>query len=116
MHEKLITLVENAGGEIQGIVFCPHVPEVGCDCRKPRVGLLTEIESTFGLSLAGEPFVGDSLRDLETAIAFGCQPVLVRTGKGRETEAKLISDPNLLSNKAILIFDDLASAVESLCV
>ena len=73
MHEKLITLVEDAGGEIEGIVFCPHLPETGCDCRKPRVGLLTEIESTFGLSLAGEPFVGDSLRDLEAAIAFGCR-------------------------------------------
>ena len=115
MHEKLISLVEDAGGEIEGIVFCPHLPEVGCECRKPRVGLLTEIESSFGLSLAGQPFVGDSLRDLEAAIAFGCRPILVRTGKGRETEAKLRSEPTLLGDTALSIFDDLASAVESLC-
>ena len=115
MHEKLITLVEDAGGEIEGIVFCPHLPEAGCDCRKPRIGLLTEIESSLGLSLAGEPFVGDSLRDLEAAIEFGCRPVLVRTGKGRETEAKLLSEPNLLGTTDLSIFDDLAAAVESLC-
>jgi len=52
---------------------------------------------------------------LEAAIAFGCRPVLVRTGKGRETEAKLLSEPNLLVTTDLSIFDDLAAAVESLC-
>jgi D-glycero-D-manno-heptose 1,7-bisphosphate phosphatase len=114
MHEKLITLVEEAGGTISGIAFCPHLPDAGCECRKPRVGLLTEIEHVFSVALSGEPFVGDSLRDLEAAIAFGCQPILVRTGKGRETEARLISEPALLGEVKVPVFDDLASFVATL--
>jgi len=114
MHEKLITLVEEAGGTISGIAFCPHLPDAGCECRKPRVGLLTEIEQVFSVALNGEPFVGDSLRDLEAAIAFGCQPILVRTGKGRETEARLISEPALLGEVKVPVFDDLASFVATL--
>ena len=114
MHEKLITLVEEAGGEISGIAFCPHLPDAGCECRKPRVGLLTEIERNFGVVLEGEPFVGDSLRDLETAIAFGCQPILVRTGKGKETEARLISEPTLLGALKVPVYDNLASFVATL--
>jgi D-glycero-D-manno-heptose 1,7-bisphosphate phosphatase len=114
MHDKLITLVEEAGGTISGIAFCPHLPDAGCECRKPRVGLLTEIEQVFSVTLNGEPFVGDSLRDLEAAIAFGCQPILVRTGKGRETEARLISEPALLGEVKVPVFDDLASFVATL--
>lgn len=114
MHDKLITLVEEAGGTISGIAFCPHLPDAGCECRKPRVGLLTEIEQVFSVALNGEPFVGDSLRDLEAAIAFGCQPILVRTGKGRETEARLISEPALLGEVKVPVFDDLASFVATL--
>ncbi len=114
MHEKLITLVEEAGGTISGIAFCPHLPDAGCECRKPGVGLLTEIEHVFSVALSGEPFVGDSLRDLEAAIAFGCQPILVRTGKGRETEARLISEPALLGEVKVPVFDDLASFVATL--
>ena len=115
IHEKLIALVEQAGGEIEGIVFCPHLPGAGCACRKPQTGLLTEIESSFGLALTGEPFVGESLRDLEAAIAFGCKPILVRTGKGGETEAKLINQPELLGGTAVSVYDDLATFVDSLC-
>ena len=52
---------------------------------KPEPGMLHEIERRLNVPLAGVPFVGDSLKDLQAAVAAGARPVLVLTGKGRMT-------------------------------
>ena len=45
MHQKLVNLVEREGGAIAGVFFCPHHPDENCACRKPRPGLLQQIET-----------------------------------------------------------------------
>lgn len=85
MHQKMCAMVEEQGGEVSGVFFCPHGPDDGCECRKPGIGLLKQIENEFGTSVAGAPFVGDSAKDLLAAKLAGCQPVLVLTGKGAAT-------------------------------
>jgi D-glycero-D-manno-heptose 1,7-bisphosphate phosphatase len=110
MHEKMSSLVEEEGGQISGVFFCPHGPDDDCDCRKPRTGLLKQIECEFGTSVAGAPFVGDSEKDLLAAKLAGCQPVLVQTGKGARTALELA--PGELSD--LVIYPDLAAYVESL--
>ncbi|HQQ62819.1 MAG TPA: D-glycero-beta-D-manno-heptose 1,7-bisphosphate 7-phosphatase [Pseudomonadales bacterium] len=92
MHEKLLELVRDAGGDIATIVYCPHKPEDLCDCRKPQSGLFDEIAATIGSDLEGAWTIGDSLRDLQAGMARGCKPVLVRTGKGARTEQQLEDD------------------------
>lgn len=112
MHAKLRRLVAEAGGRIDSIHFCPHKPEDGCSCRKPKPELLDAISSELGVGLEGTPLVGDSLRDLEAGLARGCTPILVRTGKGRATETKLaVLAPPL---KYAKVFDDLAAAADFL--
>lgn len=88
MHAKMTALVEAAGGQIDGIFFCPHGPDDRCDCRKPLPGMIHQIERAFGMSAEGAYIVGDSLRDLQAGQARGCKPILVRTGKGERTLAK----------------------------
>ena len=109
MHHKMLGLVDAAGGCINKIVICPHGPDDGCDCRKPKPGLLEQLAEHFETTLAGVPVVGDALRDLEAAAAVGARPVLVRTGKGGRTEASL---PERFANVAV--YDDLAQAVDAL--
>lgn len=88
MHDDLSERVSAAGGRIAHITYCPHGPDDDCECRKPKAGLLDQIQHALNLeSLRGAWMVGDSHRDLEAGIAKGCHPVLVRTGKGRQTEA-----------------------------
>ncbi|MFT5483335.1 MAG: D-glycero-D-manno-heptose 1,7-bisphosphate phosphatase [Halieaceae bacterium] len=89
MHNKLREMVDKEGGVIDGIYYCPHLPEDGCLCRKPATGLLDAISRDYSTSLSGVPMVGDSLKDLEVALATGCRPILVQTGKGADTESKL---------------------------
>ncbi len=85
IHHKMQQQVAAAGGIIEGIYFCPHDPDDGCTCRKPKPGLLQQIGRRFSQSLTDVPVVGDSLRDLQAAQAVGAQPILVTTGKGAAT-------------------------------
>lgn len=89
MHDKLNQLVIAAGGELGAIFYCPHGPDDDCNCRKPKTGLIDAIEAEFDTSASSVPLVGDSLRDLQAGIDKGCDPILVLTGKGEKTQAKL---------------------------
>ena len=85
IHDVMHRSVIQAGGRIEAIFFCPHAADAGCDCRKPKPGMLRDIERRLNIPLAGVPFVGDSLRDMQAAAAAGARPILVLTGKGRKT-------------------------------
>ena len=104
IHQKLHGMLARLGGQLDGIYFCPHGPDDGCACRKPRPGLLREIAVRQGIDLAAVPAIGDNLRDLEAAMAVGAMPILVRTGKGRAAEHAL---PR---HWGVPVFDDLAEA------
>jgi len=110
IHHLLCSMVEKAGGLIDGIFYCPHHPEKGCACRKPRTGLLEQIEREYSCDLQGSYFIGDSLKDIQAAQAFGCIPVLVRTGKGLLTEKYLMTESDVL----IPVHDNLESAVSNI--
>ena len=88
MHIRMKQLVQEQGGYIDCITYCPHGPDEGCQCRKPATGLVDQIEQRLNVSASGAWFVGDSLKDLQCARRKHCQPVLVRTGKGERTLAK----------------------------
>lgn len=88
MHDKLHTLLKHSGGHIEGIYYCPHIPEDHCSCRKPETGLLQQLAKEHALDLTQVPFVGDSKRDIDCANQFGCRGVLVKTGKGETTLEK----------------------------
>lgn len=109
IHDKMAANVAAAGGHIDFIAVCPHGPDDGCDCRKPRAGLLEQISAHYGVDLGDVPVIGDSLRDLEAAAAVGATPVLVLTGNGEKTARAL---PEMLKSTAI--FPDLARAADAL--
>ena len=85
IHAEMHRAVNQAGGRIEAIFFCPHAADSNCECRKPKPGLLREIGQRLDVELAGVPMIGDSLRDLQAAATAGCKPWLVLTGKGRKT-------------------------------
>ncbi|MCJ8169507.1 D-glycero-beta-D-manno-heptose 1,7-bisphosphate 7-phosphatase [Atopomonas sediminilitoris] len=107
MHAELQRLVQAQGGRVDAIHFCPHGPEDDCTCRKPLPGMIEAIGRQFNADLTGVWLVGDSLRDLEAGLAVGCQPVLVKTGKGLRSLAKPLPE-------GTLVFDDLAAVAQQL--
>lgn len=95
IHHHLQDLVAGVGGHISHFAICPHLPDAGCQCRKPESGLLLEIQRQLGCnSLQQSWMVGDSRKDLEAALAAGCRPVLVTTtGAGPSTLLGLEQQP-----------------------
>ncbi len=85
MHEKMTLLLAQRGSGIDGIFYCPHGPDEGCNCRKPKPGLLLQIGKAFNVPLNETYFVGDSRSDVLAAKTVGAKPALVRTGKGQRT-------------------------------
>ncbi|NCV39743.1 MAG: HAD-IIIA family hydrolase [Betaproteobacteria bacterium] len=109
MHARMHEMVQRRGGRIEAVFFCPHGPQDGCTCRKPKPGMLLEAADRFDTDLSGQAFVGDSLRDLQAAQAASMQPVLVRTGNGLRTleQASLIPE-------GTQVYDDLMDFAETL--
>lgn len=105
MHNRLLDLVEEAGGNIATIAFCPHRPDESCACRKPATGLVDQIEIELASSAAGAWYVGDAAKDMELAHKKQCRGILVRTGKGLATEQQLAEQA-----RAFQVADDLAAA------
>ncbi len=111
IHHKMHNQIKEVGGSLEAIFFCPHAPDDNCLCRKPKPGLLRQVERRLGVKLKDAPLVGDSLRDIQAAQSVEALPVLVRTGKGERTLAKHRGDL-----KQIPIDDCLYSFVDRLLI
>ncbi len=107
IHAKMEDAVADHGGRIELIAHCPHAPEVGCTCRKPEPGLLRRISTRLAVPLTRVPVIGDAPRDLEAARRVGARPILVLTGKGRETLQGGV--------EGVEVFENLHAAVDVLC-
>lgn len=109
IHGKMLKYINTVGGHIDKIVFCPHLPDAGCNCRKPKTGLLEQVAQHYGIGLQGVPVVGDSERDLRAGSAAGARPLLVLTGNGEKTLAKRVA-----TGQAVEAFVDLAAVADAL--
>ena len=104
IHNKMETLLGQAGAYIDGLYYCPHHPDKGfagevealkidCDCRKPKPGMLVAASKDFNIDLSSSWMIGDGKNDVGAGKAAGCKTVLI--GKG-EYEADITAE-NLLA-------------------
>jgi D-glycero-D-manno-heptose 1,7-bisphosphate phosphatase len=82
IHGRMGEIVAANGGRIEAILYCPHRPDEGCGCRKPRPGLFRRAASELRVDLAAAYYIGDSLSDVDAARAAGVRPILVWSGRG----------------------------------
>lgn len=87
VHARLHQLLGRAGGHVDAIFVCPHSAAEGCQCRKPRNGLLVSAAHRFGLPLQGVPVIGRNARDREAAVSVKALPITVGT-EGRFRDLK----------------------------
>lgn len=112
IHVRMIDYIQQHGGKIQSVLFCPHLPDDGCECRKPKTGMYQELACRLGISFKNVYSVGDSLRDLQAAKTAGANPILVKTGNGKKTQQQLKVGHDDLQN--IPTFNSLSSFVDTL--
>lgn len=93
VHARLRTELEASGVSLQAIYYCPHLPEDGCSCRKPRPGLLLKAASEMDLNLKTCFMIGDRELDLLAGRAAGTRTILVFNKELRElTDVEPIAD------------------------
>lgn len=73
--------------DFDDIYMCPHDDRDGCDCRKPRPGMLLRAATAHGIDLRNSVMVGDRDRDIEAGRAAGCRTVFVDHGYGNPPQA-----------------------------
>lgn len=103
VHARLEELLANEGVRLDGIYVCPHGPEEGCFCRKPRLGLLEQAQRQHGFNAQESFVIGDKAIDIEFGKAAGAKTFLVRTGYGAEVERRGEATPHY-------VVDDLVEA------
>jgi len=108
IHNTMLQAVENAGGTIDAIEYCIHLPEERCFCRKPQPGMLHKLAQRFNCSLKNIPFIGDRISDIRAALAVGASPVMVLSSMTDRVSLK--SFPN------VPIYNSLAEYVNQLLV
>lgn len=98
IHKKMETLLGEDGAFLDEIYYCPHHTDKGfeneikelkidCDCRKPKPGMIFTAAEKFNIDLEKSFMVGDSLRDVETAVNAGCRAVFVGDKKKSPSDA-----------------------------
>ena len=66
--------------QVDRFIMCYHDSSDGCDCRKPRPGMLLAGAREFDIDLASSYMVGDRWRDMEAGISAGCMTIFIDYG------------------------------------
>ncbi|MGP4014937.1 D-glycero-alpha-D-manno-heptose-1,7-bisphosphate 7-phosphatase [Saccharopolyspora sp. 5N708] len=82
IHQRMVADLAAAGVPRPVVVYCPHVPGGGCECRKPKAGLLRRAVAELAAAPERTLLVGDHDSDLAAAEAQGCWSLHVRSGRG----------------------------------
>lgn len=73
VEDRLNEILLSHGVKLDGVYYCPHGPDDGCDCRKPKTGMATKAKQEFGLDLSECYMIGDRESDIEFGRRIGAR-------------------------------------------
>jgi D-glycero-D-manno-heptose 1,7-bisphosphate phosphatase len=112
VHRTLLARLERAGVPVQGTFLCPHHPDQGCPCRKPRAGMLRAALDGLPVDHRRSTMIGDAIEDIKAARAVGLTGLLVGTGRGAAHADLVEADARL---RATPVVANLGTAVDLAC-
>jgi len=99
IHQKMINELSKYGAQIDAIYYCPHHPDDGCDCRKPKTALFHKAAKKFNIDFKSSYVVGDRQMDIDAGRALGCKTILVNTGP--EDRGEIIGLPDYTADNLL---------------
>lgn len=82
MHAVHDAIQTEVGGLIDAFYYCPHLPDEGCSCRKPNLGMIEAAQRDFDIDMSGSWMIGDKNLDVWIAENAGIRSAMVMTGYG----------------------------------
>lgn len=98
IHEKIQSDLTN---KLDAFYFCPHLPDAGCTCRKPNLGMIEAAMQDFEIDLENSWVIGDKILDIGTGFNAKIKTALVLTGYGTKTIANLQEKPDLIADNLL---------------
>jgi len=98
VHDAIQTRLD---GMIDAFYFCPHLPDAGCKCRKPGLGMLQNAEDEFSIDFARSWMIGDKRIDVETGMNAGIRSAMVLTGYGEVQQNELGRKPEVVAENIL---------------
>ncbi len=77
IHKRIKEILKKEGIKIKDIVYCPHLPEENCNCRKPKTGLIEVLLKKYKIDLKKSYLIGDKDEDILLAKNMGIKSVSV---------------------------------------
>ena len=94
IHKDMQRLLD---GQLDGLYFCPHIPDEGCDCRKPALGMIEAAVADLDIDTDRSWIVGDKKLDMETGFNARLSTAMVLTGYGSREVARLDRKPDIVA-------------------
>jgi D-glycero-D-manno-heptose 1,7-bisphosphate phosphatase len=82
IHERLRRMLADVDVQLDGIYFCPHGPADGCECRKPKLGLMRRAVDELHFDAADAVVIGDKDSDVEFGRRAGALTMLIDAASG----------------------------------
>ncbi|MFH1853840.1 MAG: D-glycero-beta-D-manno-heptose 1,7-bisphosphate 7-phosphatase [Candidatus Omnitrophota bacterium] len=79
--KNMLGEIESQGGKIRSVMYCTHRTDAGCDCRKPKTGMIKKVTKGLDIDFKNTYFIGDSRLDVGAGKNMGCKTILLLTGK-----------------------------------
>lgn len=95
IHDEMSAALSNL---IDAYHFCPHLPDAGCTCRKPKTGMIDEAARKFSIDFENSWMIGDKRLDIEAGFNANIKTALVKTGYGADTIETLERRPEIIAN------------------
>ena len=112
IHQRLRSLLSIEGVHLDGIYYCPHVPDDRCLCRKPNTGMVDTAVQELSFDPKNSFMIGDKSCDIQLGQQVGAKTFLVRTGYG----AEVAKDPSVNPDYVVDSLREAACIVKQLLI
>jgi histidinol-phosphate phosphatase family protein len=98
IHQKMRNDLLRCGAKVDAIYHCPHLPDEGCECRKPKPGLVFRAARDYRVELGRAFFFGDQWHDIEAGHLAGCKTALISRSGTWEAAGGHIIEPDFIAS------------------
>jgi len=97
IHDMMKKEIEEHGGRIEKIYYCPHHPDDGCECRKPNPGMLLKAIEENDVDASKSFMVGDRMMDVEVGKKVGCRTIIIPSELGIQEMEESSLEPDYIA-------------------